>query len=77
VISAEGLLETIFLLIELSVQSLADFCGSGVLDQNDAFPIQIIQTLPILTLLLELLLALCVGVAKEVVEECTLSCIPQ
>ena len=72
-ILAEGLLETVSLLIELSIQALAYFFGSGVVEDNKLFTVEIIEVLPVLALLLELLLALRIGVAKEIVEECALS----
>ena len=72
-ILAEGLLETVSLLIELSIQARAYFFGSGVVEDNKLFAVEIIEVLPVLALLLEVLLALRIGVAKEIVEECALS----
>jgi hypothetical protein len=77
VIFAEGLLETISLLVELSIEAFADFFGDGVAAEDELFAVETVETLPVLALLLELLLALGIRVTEEVVEERALSCLSE
>lgn len=73
VVFAEGFPDLVPQLVELQPEPTAEFGGGGVLKEGEGLVGQGFEGGPVLALLLELLLALAVGVADEVVEQGRLS----